>query len=136
MYDFHVAHNSICRIVCECCDAIFEEYSEEVMHCPRTSAEWKAVASSRWNFHRTLGAIDGKHVAIRCPKNGGSLYFNYKGFHSIILFAFADANCKFMWEDVGVNGSSSDADIFKQLELRSDIINGTLQVPATEPLPW
>ena len=82
------------------------------MHCPRTSAEWKAVAvdfSSRWNFHHTLGAIDGKHVAIRCPKNGGSLYFNYKGFHSIILFALVHANYKFMWVDVGANGSSYNA---------------------------
>ena len=108
------------------------------MHWPRTSAEWKAVAadfSSRWNFHHTFGAIDGKHLAIRCPKNGGSLNFNYKGFHSIILFALVDANYKFMWVDVGVNGSSSDALIFNQSELRSGIIDGTLQIPAAEPLP-
>ena len=91
--------------------------------------------TSRWNFHHTLGAIDEKHVAITCPKNGGSLYFNYKGFHSIILFALVDANYKFMWVDLGVNGSSSDAQIFNQSELRSGIIDGTLQVLAAEPLP-
>ena len=76
------------------------------MHCRRTSAEWKAAAtefSSQRNFHRTLGAIDGKHVAIRCPKNGGSLYFNYKSFHSMIRFGLVDANYKFMWVDVGVS---------------------------------
>ena len=78
-----------------------------------------AEFSSRWNSHHTLGAIDGKHVAIRCPSNGGSLYYNYKGFHSIILFALVDANYKFMWMDVGVNGSSSDAQIFNQLQLRA-----------------
>ena len=91
--------------------------------------------AAQWNFHHTLGAIDGKHVAIRCPKNGGSLYFNYKGFHSIILFALVDANYKFRWVDVGVNGTSSDAQIFNQSQLRSGIIDGTLQVPAAEPLP-
>ena len=83
----------------ECCDAIFDECSDEVMHFPRTSAEWKAVAaefSSWWNFHHTLGPIDGKHVAIRYPRNGMSLFYNYKGFHSIILFALVDANYKFM----------------------------------------
>ena len=37
--------------------------------------------------------------------------------------------------DVGVNGSSSDAQIFNQSQLRSGIIDGTLQVPAAEPLP-
>ena len=46
-----------------------------VTKCPRTSDDWKQFAakvSSRWNFHHTLGTIDGKHVAIRCPKNDGS----------------------------------------------------------------
>ena len=108
MYGFCVAHNSISRIVCECCDAIFDEYLAKVMHFPRTSVEWKAVAtdfSFRWNFHHTLGAIDGKHVAIRCPTNVVSLlYYNYKGFHSIILFSLVDANYEFIWVDVGVNG--------------------------------
>ena len=64
-----------------------------------------AEFSSRWNFHHTLGATDGKHVAIRCPKKGGSLYF---------LFACVDANYMFMWVDVGVNRSTSDGQIFNQ----------------------
>ena len=85
MFGFRVAHNTISVIVRQTCEAIVEEYREEVMQCPRTSDAWKQVAadfSSKWNFHHTLGAIDGKHVAITCPKNGGSLYYNYRGFHS------------------------------------------------------
>ena len=81
------------------------------MHCPRTHDQWKAVAaefSFRWNFHHTLVAIDPNYVVITCPKNGRSLYFNYKRFHSIILFAIVDSNYKFLWMDVGANGSSSD----------------------------
>ena len=76
MFGFRVAHNTISVIVRQTCEAIVAEYGEEVMQCPRTSDAWKQVAaefSSRWNFHHTLGAIDGKHVAIRCPKNGGSI---------------------------------------------------------------
>ena len=79
------------------CD--FDEYSDEVMCCPRTSDQWiavDAVFSSRWNLNHTLGAIDEKYVGIRCPKNSGSLYFNYKGFHLIILFALVDANYNFI----------------------------------------
>ena len=138
MFGFTVAHNTISVIVTQTCEAIVAEYGEEVMQCPRTSDAWKQVAaefSSRWNFHHTLGAIDGKHVAIRCPKNGGSLYFNYKGFHSIILLALVDAKYKFLWVDVGTNGSSSDAQIFNDCDLRSGIIDGTLDVPDAEPLP-
>ena len=37
MYGFRVAHNSISRIVHECCD----EYSAMVMHFPRKSAMWR-----------------------------------------------------------------------------------------------
>ena len=74
-------------------------------------------------------------MAIRCPKNGGSLYFNYKGFHSIILLALVDAKYKFLWVDVGTNGSSSDAQIFNDCDLCSGIIDGTLDVPDAEPLP-
>ena len=74
-------------------------------------------------------------MAIRCPKNGGSLYYNYKGFDSVILLALVDAKYKFMWVDVGTNGSSSDAQIFNECYLRSGIVDGTLDVPDAEPLP-
>ena len=37
--------------------------------------------------------------------------------------------------DVGTNGSSSDAQIFNDCDLRSGIIDGTLDVPDAEPLP-
>nr|XP_054753725.1 uncharacterized protein LOC129259462 [Lytechinus pictus] len=98
------------------CQAIISEYQDEVFSCPTTPDEWREVArtyADRWNFHHVCGALDGKHVAIRNPPGSGTIYYNYKGFYSLILLALVDGNYKFLWADVGNPGSSSDAQVFK-----------------------
>jgi hypothetical protein len=123
MYSFRVAHNTISKIVREVSSAIVAEFAVEAISCPTTPQEWQAIAdafAARWQFFHTLGALDGKHVAIRCPANGGSLYYNYKGFHSIILMALVDAEYKFIWIDVGTAGSHSDAQVFNGQPLRAE----------------
>lgn len=70
--------------------------------------------SNRWNFHHCLGAIDGKHVAIKSPPESGSVYYNYKGFFSIILLAVVDADYKFLWTSIGANGSASDCGVYNR----------------------
>ena len=67
--------------------------------------------------------------------NGGSLCYNYMGFHSVILLALVDYKYKFQWVDVGTNGSSSDTEIFNDCDLHSGIVDGTLDIPDAEPLP-
>nr|XP_054753881.1 uncharacterized protein LOC129259640 [Lytechinus pictus] len=91
------------------CQAIISEYQDEVFSCPTTPDEWREVARTydRWNFHHVCGALDGKHVAIRNPPGSGTIYYNYKGFYSLILLALVDGNYKFLWVDVGNPGSSS-----------------------------
>lgn len=78
-----------------------------IFQCPDTPEAWQKVADGfqkRWNFGNCLGAIDGKHVAIKCPNKGGSFFFNYKGFHSTVLMALVDAEYRFLWVDMGANG--------------------------------
>ena len=117
-YSWLVASNTISIIVREVCEAIIAELADKSMCCPLTPEGWKKVAQkfgSRWNFHHAVGAIDGKHVAIRKPPNSGSNYYNYKGFFSIILLAVVDAEYRFLWVDAGTNGACSDAQIYNSL---------------------
>jgi acetoin utilization deacetylase AcuC-like enzyme len=85
-----------------------------VIQCPTTTEEWTAIAEhfeKRWQFPHRCGALDGKHVVVTCPWNTGSVYRNYKDFFSIVIMALVDADCKFLWIDVGSDGSSNDASI-------------------------
>ena len=106
-YGFRVANNSISHIIPETCEAIIAEYMQEYIKCPQTPDEWKAKSqefAEQWNFFHTLGAIDGKHIAIKRPARSGAVFYNYKGFHSVVLLALVDAHYKFMYVDVGANG--------------------------------
>ena len=89
----------------------------------------------RWNVPHACAALDGKHCAIRCPPNSGSLYYNYKGVFSIVLLAMVDADYKFLWTDVGGYGSMSDAQIYNESDPKEALEDNTIGLPPADPLP-
>lgn len=105
---------------------------------PSKSCEWLSVAqdfSRKWNFPNCVGSIDGKHIQIVAPEHSGSLFFNYKGFFSIVVLAVADANYNFLYLDVGCQGRISDGGVFSCTTLHEKMNNGTLGLPQPFPLP-
>lgn len=102
---------------------------------PPKKEDWTKIASyfnDIWDFPNCAGAIDGKHIAIIYPPGAGSEYYNYKGYHSIVLQAVVDAHGKFVIVDIGDNGRSSDNGIFKESYFRKQLIEKKIKFTSTK----
>lgn len=96
---------------------------------PKKKTDWEKIINEfnlKCNFPHCVGAIDGKHITIKCPKNSGSLYYNYKNQFSVVLLALVDDNYIHMYRSYG---SSSDGGIFGKSALYSAIEENKLDLP-------
>ena len=71
-------------------------------------------------------------MAIVKPAKEGSYYFNYKGYHSVVLLGLVDANLTFIMADVGCNGRVSDADVLQETTFYRKLKNGALALPKND----
>ena len=116
-FSFRLGKSTVSRIISETCDAIYQSLKDDYLRCPASTSEWLAIADDFkeiWNFPHVIGALDGKHIRIECPKNSGSLYYNYKGFYSIVLMAMCDARYTITLFDIGQYGSNNDSGILSK----------------------
>jgi len=128
---------SVARIVVETCEAIWNKLSTDYIPEP-TSDDWKANANdfcTKWNFPNCLGSIDGKHIRINQPQHSGSMYYNYKHFFSINLFAISDANYKFIAVDIGAYGRESDGGVLRNSVFFKKLQQNQLNIPEDVELP-
>jgi hypothetical protein len=76
-----------------------------------------------------IGSIDGKHIHIKYLPKTGSLYFNYKGYCSVILLACADIDALFTTVHVGDFSKNSDGSVLRTSTLGQMLEKGELHIP-------
>ncbi|KAJ8930277.1 hypothetical protein NQ314_016930 [Rhamnusium bicolor] len=130
-FAYHMARCTVSNIIKETCEAIWQAL-QPVHLAPPETVKWKQIACDffeQWQMPNCVGA------AIKAPNESGSAYFNYKKYHSIILFAVCDANYMFTHVNIGSYGSQSDGGILTKSEFGQHLENGTLNMPADDCLP-
>ena len=133
-----MSETCVSRIVKETSQVIWEVLlSKGFIESPKFKKDWRKIANdfeTLWNFPNCVGAIDGKHVRIQCPKGTGPLHFNYKKYFSIVLMPVANARYQFILVDVGDYGRISDGGIFASSEFGCAITNDIFDLPKPRKL--
>ena len=137
-FHFRLGRSTISHLLRETCDAVWEALSEDYLKTPSSTADWINISEEfeeEWNFPHCIGALDGKHIMMECPQNGGSLYYNYKHFHSIVLLAVCDAKYCFSFIDIGAFGGNNDAAVLSDSAFGQSFDNSPnkLNIPAPAP---
>ena len=119
-FSYRIGKATVSKIVSETSLAIYNALKQPYLKPPSSEKEWSSISSGfedTWNFPHCIGAIDGKHIRIECPKLTGSFYYNYKGFYSIVLLAVCESNYCFTLYDLGHYGSNNDSGVLAKSEI-------------------
>lgn len=130
-FSFRLGVKTVQRIVKKTCQVLWRVLQPYEMPVPDKHT-WERSALGfyeKCQYPNCLGAIDGKHVELKSPDNSGSLYWNYKGYPSIVLMAVTDAFCRYICVEVGAYGSSSDGGVFQHTQLYKLIQEEKLDIP-------
>ena len=137
-FSYRVSLTSAHRIISETCLSIWKVLLQlKYVNAPSSPNDWMRIANEferLWNFPNCCGAIDGKHIRIQAPPGSGSLYYNYKKWHSIVLLAVVSADYCFTLVDIGDNGRHSDGGVFQSSEIGVGMLNNSLGFPDSRPL--
>jgi len=71
---FIIPKPTLSKIIPEVCEAIWEEFNQEVIISPKTKEDWKEKADEfreLWQYPFALAAIDGKHIQVQAFKQSG-----------------------------------------------------------------
>jgi len=148
-FGFRVGKSKVSKIIRETCDAIYSALAPLYLKPPKSSEDWLKRAKEfekMWDLPHVIGAIDGKHIRIKCPSDTGTSFHNYKGLiiFSIVLLAVCDAKYCFTMVDLGQYGSNNDSGVLLRSEINKRFQDGSLKIPEPstlegckfDPLPY
>jgi hypothetical protein len=136
-YNFYRGVSTISEIIEHTANRIWDILQPNFVPLP-TEEKWKNIADrylELWNLPNCLGALDRKHIKIKCPQKSGSEYFNYKSYFSMVLIACADADSLFTIISVGDVGRNSDSGVLKNSGFFDALHSGNLNIPPPQCLP-
>ncbi|KAH6935475.1 hypothetical protein HPB50_006175 [Hyalomma asiaticum] len=82
-------------------------------------------------FPQAIGALDGCHIPISPPAENATDYYNYKGWHSMILLALVDHQYHFRYINVGSPGRCHDAFVYGRSELHKLVESDSFKNPVS-----
>ena len=135
---FRIHSTTISRFVPIVCYYIYEVLKKDYCSIPKSEEEWLQLSNesyNRWQFPNSLLAIDGKHIAINNPEDGGSEFRNYKSFFSIVFLALVSHDYRFVAFDVGCQGRISDGGVWAHSTFYQKLRKGELNLPPPRMLP-
>lgn len=129
---FHMVANTIRKHVVFACKVIWDILQPLELLFP-TEQHWESIAKQYgdvWDYPFAIGTLNGKHIVLRNPKKSGSVFYNYKGFPSIVLMALSDADSCFTLVDCCQYGRISDACVYSSSSHLSVLLEeGKLNIP-------
>ena len=123
--------STVSSIIDEVCGELWDALANFVQ-LPSVKNDWGGISDDFLEFRNIphcIGAIDGKHVAMRKPSFSGSLWHNYKGFFSMVLLAICKARYFSSFVDVGEYGSNNDSGVLNNSHMGKLFKRNEVNIP-------
>ena len=125
---FGIGKSTVHSIVHEFVDSINNHLLKRYIKFPLNKEELKKTAEDfekLSGYPQSVGAVDGCHISVCPPQEHARAYYNFKGGHSIVLFAVVNAHYHFTFICSGHPGRNNDSMILKNSLLQS-VLDGKI----------
>lgn len=132
---FNIGSETVRGITAETVDAMLDLLHQTYLPSP-DNVNWSQIVEDYQQIHNIpncLGAIDGKHISIKCCVNKGTPRSKQHQ-KNVVMIATCDAHCIFTTLDLGTYGLKDCATVFPDSKFGSQLLNNELTIPLPKPL--